>query len=293
MARLIVATRHTPPDVDDVAIRERAALAEAWPKVDAWAGEIGVRTSDDVAHAIAAVEDRYAHPPKASLTQGDPAPSNVVFTPEGQARLIDFEYGAQRHVLADLAQWWIRCPLPEPWFEAIVDEVRAALIAAQIYRDADEFDDDLAHIASIRCALHVHMAADRTALGDDPAWVGAWRVRQALLSSSSRGMRAARAGSGLAPLADWLAELNSAMTRLAGKAATARRIGLRSSAKAADRFRDGSVQAGIQTSQFGAPLVLQLRLLELRLAREIRLEQRLDFHDSRQRIFVGNLSVRR
>ena len=26
--------------------------------------------------AIGAVEDRYAHPPKASLTQGDPAPSN-------------------------------------------------------------------------------------------------------------------------------------------------------------------------------------------------------------------------
>ncbi len=64
------------------------------------------------------VADRYAHPAKASLTQGDPAPSNVVFTTDGQARLVDFEYGAQRHVLADLVQWWIRCPLPEPWFEA-------------------------------------------------------------------------------------------------------------------------------------------------------------------------------
>jgi len=213
MARLIIATRHTPPDVDDVAIRERAALVEAWPKVDAWAGEIGVRTSDDVARAIATVEDRYAHPPKASLTQGDPAPTNVVFTPEGQARLIDFEYGAQRHVLADLAQWWIRCPLPEPWFEAIVDEVRAALIAAQIYRDADEFDDDLAHIAAYAALYMFTWLPIRPALSGDPAWVGAWRVRQALLSSSSRGMRAARAGSGLAPLAEWLAELNSAMTR--------------------------------------------------------------------------------
>ena len=113
-ARLATATRQLPPFVDDVAIRERAALAAAWPKVEAWAAEFGVPETDGMAAAIAAVLDRWAHPSKASLTQGDPAPSNVVFLPDGQARLVDFEYGAQRHVLADLVQWWIRCPLPEP-----------------------------------------------------------------------------------------------------------------------------------------------------------------------------------
>ncbi len=191
MARLIVATRHTPTDVDDVAIRERAALIEAWPKVDAWAAELGVRGATDVAHAIAAIEQRYAHPPKASLTQGDPAPSNVVLTPNGQARLVDFEYGAQRHVLADLAQWWIRCPLPERWFEAMVDEVRAALIAARIYADADEFDDDLAHIATYAALYMFTWLPIGPALSTDPAWVGAWRVRQALsvckLARNARG----------------------------------------------------------------------------------------------------------
>ena len=213
MARLIIATRHTPPDVDDVAIRERAAQVDAWPKVEAWASSIGVAGSAEVTRVIAAVQDRYAHPPKASLTQGDPAPSNVVFTPDGHARLVDFEYGAQRHVLADLVQWWIRCPLPEPWFEAIVDEVRAALIAAHIYADADEFDDDLAHIASYAALYMFTWLPIKQTLTEDPPWVGAWRVRQALLSSSSRGMRAARSTDDLAPLADWLAQLNDALTR--------------------------------------------------------------------------------
>ena len=213
MARLVLATRQLPTFVDDVAIRERAALVEAWPKVEAWAAQFGLRRSDAVAEAIAAVHDRYAHPPRASLTQGDPAPSNVVFLPDGQARLVDFEYGAQRHVLADLVQWWIRCPLPEPWFEATVDSVRAALIAAHIYVDADEFDDDLARIASYAALYMFTWLPIERALTDDPSWVGAWRVRQALLSASSRGMRAARSANALAPLADWLGQLNDALTR--------------------------------------------------------------------------------
>ncbi len=213
-ARLIVATRHTPPAVDDIAIRERAALTAAWPKFVAWAAQLGVVCSDDVTRVIAMVEDRYAHPRKASLTQGDPAPSNVVFTPEGNALLVDFEYGAQRHVLADLVQWWIRCPLPERWFESMVEEVRTALIAAEIYADADEFDDDLGFVATY-AALYMFtwLPVDQT-IAEDPQWVGAWRVRQALLSSSSRGMRAARSSDELAPLADWLAKLNAALIRL-------------------------------------------------------------------------------
>lgn len=213
MARLIIATRHTPPEVDDIAIRERAALVAAWQKVEAWSATIGVRGSGDVSRAITAIEERYAHPPKASLTQGDPAPSNVMFTPDGQARLVDFEYGAQRHVLADLVQWWIRCPLPERWFEALVEEVRAALIAERIYADADEFDDDLAHIATYAALYMFTWLPIEEALTGDPAWIGAWSTRQALLSSSARGMRAARSASGLAPIAQWLCDINTALTR--------------------------------------------------------------------------------
>ncbi len=214
IARLIIATRHTPPAVDDIAIRERTALAAAWPKFAAWAGALGVACSDDVSRVIAIVEDRYAHPRKASLTQGDPAPSNVVFTPEGKTLLIDFEYGAQRHVLADLVQWWIRCPLPERWFEAMVDEVRALLIADGIYADADEFDDDLGHAATYAALYMFTWLPVEQAIAEDPPWVGKWRVRQALLSSSLRGMRAARSSDELAPLADWLGELNATLTRL-------------------------------------------------------------------------------
>ncbi len=212
-ARLALSTRQLPSFVDDVAIRERAALVEAWPKVETWAEQFGVPRSEAVADAIAAVQERYAHPSKASLTQGDPAPSNVVFLPDGQARLVDFEYGAQRHVLADLVQWWIRCPLPERWFEAMVDEARHALISAGTYKDAEAFDDDLAHVASYAALYMFTWLPIKQTLSEDPPWVGGWRARHALLSSSSRGMRAARSAPVLAPLADWLGALNTALTK--------------------------------------------------------------------------------
>jgi len=214
MARLIVATHPSGDSTDAVAANETAALAAAWPAVETWARGIGVRGCDAVSHHIDTLRHRYAHPARASLTQGDPAPSNIVFTPDGDARLVDFEYGAQRQVLTDLVQWWIRCPLPEPWFEAMVDEMRSALLAARVYDDAEAFDDDLAAMASYAALYMFTWLPIERAKTDDPPWVGAWRVRQALLSSSARGMRAARSSAQLAPLADWLGELNSALQRL-------------------------------------------------------------------------------
>ena len=213
IARLIVATRQPPTVIDDVAQRECVALSSAWPKVASWAADFGVQGSVELDGAITAVEDRYADSRRASLTQGDPAPSNVAFTNDGQARLVDFEYGGQRHVLADLAQWWIRCPLPEPWFEALVDEVRSALLAANVYSDADTFDDDLAYMATHAALYMLTWLPINLAKTTDPAWVGVWRVRQAVLSSCARGARAARSARGLEPLAAWLTELNTTLTR--------------------------------------------------------------------------------
>ena len=213
IAHLIVATRQPPRIIDDVAQRESTALASAWPKVASWAAEFGSPSSAELDGAIAAVVGRYANSQPASLTQGDPAPSNVAFTNDGQARLIDFEYGGQRHVLADLAQWWIRCPLPEPWFEVLVDEVRSALLAANVYSDADTFDDDLAYMATYAALYMFTWLPINLAKTTDPTWVGAWRVRQAVLSSCARGARAARSARGLEPLAAWLAELSSTLTR--------------------------------------------------------------------------------
>ena len=212
-ARLAAATHELPSFVDDVAIRECAVLAAAWPKVETWAAEFGVPATDGMATAVAAVLDRWAHPSKACLTQGDPAPSNVAFLPDGQARLVDFEYGAQRHVLADLVQWWIRCPLPEPWFEAMVDEVKMAFVDNGIYADADAFDDDLAHVATYAALYMFTWLPIKQTVAEDPPWVGAWRARHALLSSSSRGMRASRSAPALSALADWLDTLNAALSR--------------------------------------------------------------------------------
>ena len=213
IARLIVATSSPPVDVDEVAARERAALLAGWPKVAAWAGEFGVPRTPHLDRAIAVVADCYANGEPASLTQGDPAPSNVAFTTDGEARLVDFEYGAQRHALADLSQWWIRCPLPEPWYEDLVDVVRNDLLAAGVYNDADVFDDDLAHLATYAAMYMFTWLPIGRALSEDPPWVGNWRVRQALLSTCARGARAARSGQGLEPLSEWLSQLGAALSR--------------------------------------------------------------------------------
>ncbi len=211
IARLIVATSGAPVGGDDVAARERAALLAGWPKVAAWASEFGVPRTLHLDRAIVAVTDCYVGEP-ASLTQGDPAPSNVAFTPDGDARLVDFEYGARRHVLADLSQWWIRCPLPEPWYETLVEVVRDELLAQRVYDSADTFDDDLAHMATYAAMYMFTWLPIGPALTGDPPWVGNWRVRQALLSTCARGSRAARSGQGLEPLSEWLAQLGAALS---------------------------------------------------------------------------------
>jgi hypothetical protein len=211
-ARLVAATLARSSD-NRVATRERDALLAAWPRVDAWSQSYGVVAPTAFGPALAQLGERYANPATASLTQGDPAPSNVVFTPDGQARLVDFEYGAQRQALSDLVQWWIRCPLPEPWFEALVDRARDELLAAGVYRDADAFDDDLSHAATYAALYMFTWLPIGATKSNDPAWVGRWRARQALLSSSSRGARAARATPALTPIYEWLAKLNEALQR--------------------------------------------------------------------------------
>ncbi len=58
-----------------------------------------------------------------------PAPSNNHFT-ASQVRLLDFEYGAFRHVLYDLAAWKILCPLPENPLDEMTAVFRAELSGA-------------------------------------------------------------------------------------------------------------------------------------------------------------------
>ena len=190
IARLIVATSGPPVDGDDVAARERAALLAGWPKVAAWAGEFGVPRTSHLDRAIAAVTDCYANGEPASLTQGDPAPSNVAFTTDGQARLVDFEYGAQRHALADLSQWWIRCPLPEPWYEVLVDVVRSELLDAGVY-DSDRSVRRRSRAPRDLCSdVHVHVAAHRSRV-DRRSAVGRQLASQA---GTAFDLRARRSG---------------------------------------------------------------------------------------------------
>jgi hypothetical protein len=148
-----------------------------------------------------------------SLTQGDPAPSNVLFR-DGQAALLtDFEYAAVRPALFDLAQWYVRCPLPSAWFDLLADTLAAALGTAGVYRRNRDFHRDLARQASYAALYMLTWLPIEQALTDDVPWVGDWRVRQALLSSARRGADAAAMVADLQPLAHWFGALQLALAR--------------------------------------------------------------------------------
>ncbi len=127
-----------------------------------------------------------------ALTQGDPAPSNLLFTDDG-VRLLDFEYGARRNALFDLAQWYVRIPLPLPWFDALSTRVRARVVAAGVFASDDDFD--AAAVQMCRYAsLYMLTWLPVTAVDErDRAWVGDWTVRKAFLSTLHRFIDASHA----------------------------------------------------------------------------------------------------
>jgi hypothetical protein len=212
LGRLIVTTRGATP-ADPVAAEEAAALHAAWPRVIRWSAALNVASPAGFEAALDALLEHHVRGAPRSLTQGDPAPSNVLFPTVGDALLNDFEYGAMRPVLFDLAQWFVRCPLPQPWFDRLADALSATLYAAGVYHDDGAFRVDLARQESYAALYMFTLLPIERARDADPAWVGDWSVRQALLSASERGGRAARGVTELAPLAAWFGQLHDALRR--------------------------------------------------------------------------------
>ena len=126
----------------------------------------------------------YADRGALTLTHGDPAPSNVLFLPEGgEARLVDFEYGAARHPAYDLAAWDVLCPLPNDFVQGLTREYAAARAALGWPVSTD--DDSYVAVVAYR-ALALLAWLPREARERDCPWVDAWSARQAVLSTLDR-----------------------------------------------------------------------------------------------------------
>lgn len=126
----------------------------------------------------------YADREALTLTHGDPAPSNILFLPEsGEARLVDFEYGAARHPAHDIAAWDVLCPLPNDFVQLLRDEYAAARSA--LGWPMTPHDHRYVSVVAYR-ALALLAWLPREAREQDRPWVDAWSARQAVLSTLDR-----------------------------------------------------------------------------------------------------------
>jgi hypothetical protein len=104
--------------------------------------------SDPPEHELSQIAERLIAPgPWFGLVHRDPCPDNVLFTPDGTATLIDFEFAAPGHILLDAAYWWMGFPtcwcagsIPDAIAQRIDRAYRTVLAeAAPIAADEDVF----------------------------------------------------------------------------------------------------------------------------------------------------------
>jgi hypothetical protein len=145
-----------------------------------------------------------------AFSHGDPAPSNNHVAEDGRVRLIDFEYGAYRHVYYDLTGWFILCPLPLPWLEPMVGAFREELAfnlpsCASPLWHARQW----ATLSLYRGIAMLTWMPDNILEFDRP-WVGDWSVRAAIVSTCLRMHQTAAAVPEYAPLAEFTQSLAEA-----------------------------------------------------------------------------------
>ncbi len=163
---------------------ELAAWTDGIPRALAW-----LRLSDDdsrVRRALSRVVHAwYAARDAVTLTQGDPAPGNVLLLADGSVRLVDFEYGAARHPAHDLAAWDVICPLPNEAVQLLRAHY-AADRAALGWPMVEEEDDAAYAAACVHRALALLSWLPPGARDVDRPWVDSWSARQAVLSTLDR-----------------------------------------------------------------------------------------------------------
>ncbi len=189
---------------------EADKLTERWPEVIRWSERLGAVAPKGLDGAVATIVDRYRHPPVIAWTQGDPAPSNVLFD-ETAARLVDFEYAGYRHALHDLVQWWVRIPLRYDWYARLEQVVGSGLIERRVYPSFETFDEDHVAMAAYAALYMFTWLPIERALEEELPWAPGFDARRALLSTSNR--LAARVRSTWPELATWSERVFTALSR--------------------------------------------------------------------------------
>lgn len=182
IALLIRATSTAEP-IDQTAAEERRSLTINIGKLHGDLAAAGLHIGEAATQSMIAIAAAAEAAPLA-LTQGDPAPSNILFSPG--ARFIDFEYGATRHALFDLAQWYMRCPLPQEWFDVLTSSVWAGVVDRSDFVSRAQFDTQLRRMCQHAGVYMLTWLPLSAALQQDRSWVGSWSVRRALLCTLAR-----------------------------------------------------------------------------------------------------------
>jgi hypothetical protein len=222
MARLHAATRAAEDDF----LRVRQALpaahahgrrheATAWlaasDRLVGWLAAVGCAVPAGFDKCLAQVAAAYAEPGKwLGFTHGDPAPSNAYITGDA-VWLLDFEYGAFRHVLYDITAWNILCPLPLRQVQLMRRTFQAELGAAFPQAQAAEsFDQAWALLCAYRGLALLTWVAP-TLLEADRPFVGEWSARHAVLAAVTRTAAATAGVASLSPLTTALDALQAAL----------------------------------------------------------------------------------
>jgi len=200
---------------------ERRAEAERWvaggPALCRWLTAVGCAVPAGLDECLRYVAALYAAPgPFLAFTHGDPAPSNThvpvgTGAGGGAVRLLDFEYGAFRHALYDLAAWFVVCPLPERVVQPMVGAYRAELApACPAAGDDERWRDEWAAMCAYRAVAMLTWLPPAILEADRP-WVEQWTMRQAVLATATR-LRAAAGDGPLTPLATAAVRLQGALS---------------------------------------------------------------------------------
>lgn len=200
---------------------EFAGLRAAWDQLAEPVKALGARpcASDDW---LGSLEDAWCGTgDRRALMHGDPAPSNNWIGAHG-ARLVDFEYACPRHALFDLAQWSVRCPLPDAAFARLVARHRDALVGPdRPWHDAADFDRELARTQTVSAAYLLGWLPSRRLIAADQPWVGAWSGRSAFAHGAAT-LAAAAERAGIDAAASFGAMLHRAVCTAWPEAATGR-----------------------------------------------------------------------
>jgi len=166
--------------------REAAHWLENRAKIEAWFLALDCAIPTDFEAGLKLISETYRQSDDfLAFTHGDPAPSNNHFR-EGQARLLDFEYGGFRHALYDIAGWNILCPLPADCVREMSrcfrEELAQAFPAA---RDEARFAQEWAAVCAYR-ALAMLTWIPPDVLRQNRAWADNWTMREAVFTALSR-----------------------------------------------------------------------------------------------------------